>query len=277
MEIHYRQVGTRLMGWDAAYLILGTITGYLAGLFGVGGGLVLVPVLLMLFDAQQFPAENIMHLALGTSMASILFTSLASMREHHQHHAVNWQVVRTITVGILIGSALGALLAASIPTRGLGIFFALFVYFAAAQILFEVHPKASRQLPGMTGMTLTGILTGWLSSLVSIGGGTVIVPFLLWCNVPLRNAIGTSAAIGFPVAVGGTLGYVVTGMSISALPAYSMGFVYLPALFWVALAAIVTAPWGAKATHHLNVKVLRKLFALLLLGLATKLLLKVLT
>jgi uncharacterized membrane protein YfcA len=268
MEIHYRQVGTRLMGWDAAYLILGTITGYLAGLFGVGGGLVLVPVLLMLFDAQQFPAENIMHLALGTSMASILFTSLASMREHHQHHAVNWQVVRTITVGILIGSALGALLAASIPTRGLGIFFALFVYFAAAQI---------RQLPGMTGMTLTGILTGWLSSLVSIGGGTVIVPFLLWCNVPLRNAIGTSAAIGFPVAVGGTLGYVVTGMSISALPAYSMGFVYLPALFWVALAAIVTAPWGAKATHHLNVKVLRKLFALLLLGLATKLLLKVLT
>ena len=264
------------MGWDAAYLILGAITGYLAGLFGVGGGLVLVPVLLMLFDAQQFPAENIMHLALGTSMASILFTSLASMRKHHQHDAVNWQVVRSITPGILIGTALGALLAASIPTRGLGIFFALFVYFAAAQILFDVHPNATRQLPGMAGITLTGILTGWLSSLVSIGGGTVIVPFLLWCNVSLRNAIGTSAAIGFPVAVGGTIGYVLTGVSAHDLPAHSLGFVYLPALLWVALASTITAPLGAKTTHHLKVGLLRKLFALLLLVLATKLLFKVL-
>ena len=264
------------MGWGAAYLILGAITGYLAGLFGVGGGLVLVPVLLMLFDAQQFPAENIMHLALGTSMASILFTSLASMRKHHQHDAVNWQVVRSITPGILIGTALGALLAASIPTRGLGIFFALFVYFAAAQILFDVHPNATRQLPGMAGITLTGILTGWLSSLVSIGGGTVIVPFLLWCNVSLRNAIGTSAAIGFPVAVGGTIGYVLTGVSAHDLPAHSLGFVYLPALLWVALASTITAPLGAKTTHHLKVGLLRKLFALLLLVLATKLLFKVL-
>jgi uncharacterized membrane protein YfcA len=276
MEIHYRQVGTRLMEWDAAYLILGAITGYLAGLFGVGGGLVLVPVLLILFDAQQFPAENIMHLALGTSMASILFTSLASMRKHHQHSAVNWQVVRNITPGILIGTALGALLAASIPTRGLGIFFALFVYFAAAQMLLEVRPPASRQLPGIGGITLAGILTGWLSSLVSIGGGTIIVPFLLWCNVSLRNAIGTSAAIGFPVAVGGTVGYVLTGMNVAALPVHSLGFVYLPALFWVALATVLTAPQGAKATHHLKVGLLRKLFALLLLLLATKLLFKVL-
>lgn len=265
------------MGWDAAYLILGAITGYLAGLFGVGGGLVLVPVLLMLFDAQQFPAENIMHLALGTSMASILFTSLASMRKHHQHDAVNWQVVRSITPGILIGTALGALLAASIPTRGLGIFFALFVYFAAAQMLLEVRPPASRQLPGIGGITLVGILTGWLSSLVSIGGGTIIVPFLLWCNVSLRNAIGTSAAIGFPVAVGGTVGYMFTGMAAHALPAHSLGFVYLPALFWVALATVITAPLGAKATHHLKVGLLRKLFAVLLIALATKLLWKLLT
>ncbi len=265
------------MGWDAAYLILGAITGYLAGLFGVGGGLVLVPVLLMLFDAQQFPAENIMHLALGTSMASILFTSLASMSKHHQHSAVNWQVVRSITPGILIGTALGTLLAASIPTRGLGIFFALFVYFAAAQMLLEVRPPASRQLPRIGGITLAGILTGGLSSLVSIGGGTIIVPFLLWCNVSLRNAIGTSAAIGFPVAVGGTIGYVLTGVSAHDLPAHSLGFVYLPALFWVALASTITAPLGAKATHYLKVGLLRKLFAVLLIALATKLLWKLLT
>ncbi len=264
------------MEWYVAYLTLGAIAGYLAGLFGVGGGLVLVPILLLLFDAQQFPAEHVMHLALGTSMANILFTSLASMRKHHQHGAVNWRVVRDITPGILLGTGIGAVFATSISPHFLGIFFALFVYFAAAQILFDARPHASRQLPGMAGMTITGILTGWLSSMVSIGGGTIITPFLLWCNVSLRNAIGTSAAIGFPIAVGGTLGYIVTGMSLPALPAPNLGFVYLPALLWVALASVITAPLGAKATHHMKTRVLRKLFAILLIALATKMLWKVL-
>jgi uncharacterized membrane protein YfcA len=150
------------------------------------------------------------------------------------------------------------------------------VYFAAAQILLDVRPHATGQLPGTAGMTLAGILTGWLSSLVSIGGGTIVIPFLVWCNVSLKNAIGTSAAIGFPVAVGGTIGYVVTGMSVYPLPANSLGYVYLPALFWVALAGVITAPFGAKATHHMKVGLLRKLFAVLLIALATKLLWKVL-
>jgi uncharacterized membrane protein YfcA len=264
------------MEWYAAYLILGAIAGFLAGMFGVGGGLVLVPVLLFLFDSQQFPTEHVMHLALGTSMATILFTSLASMREHHLHGAVNWRVVRNITPGILLGTGIGAVFATSISPHSMGIFFSMFMYFAAAQILFDARPHASRQLPGMAGMTITGILTGWLSSLVSIGGGSIVVPFLIWCNVTLRNAIGTSAAIGFPVAVGGTLGYIVTGMSIHPLPAYSLGFVYLPALLWVALATVITAPLGAKTTHRMKTGALRKLFALLLLVLATKLLLKVL-
>lgn len=264
------------MEWYVAYLALGATAGFLAGLFGVGGGTVLVPVLLFLFDAQHFPAEHQMHLALGTSMAVILFTSLASLRKHHQHGAVNWRVVRGLTPGILLGTALGTLLAASIPTRGLGMFFALFVYFAAAQILFDVRPHASRQLPGTAGMTLTGVFTGWLSSLVSIGGGTVVTPFLLWCNVPLRNAIGTSAAIGFPVAVGGTLGYIATGLSNHMLPQPSLGFVYLPALLWVAAASVVTAPLGAMAAHRMEVGLLRKLFAVLLIALATRMLWKVL-
>jgi uncharacterized membrane protein YfcA len=217
----------------------------------------------------------VMLLALGTSMAAILFTSLASLRAHHGHGAVNWHVVRNITPGILLGTAMGASLAAYIPTRGLAIFFTLFVYAVAAQILLDIRPHAARQLPGAVGMTLTGMLTGCLSSLVSIGGGSIIVPFLAWCNVSLRNAIGTSAAIGFSVAVGGTVGYVVTGMRISSLPAHSLGFVYLPALIWIALASVVTAPLGAKTTHHMKIGLLRKLFALLLLVLATKLLLKV--
>lgn len=264
------------MEWYAGYLVLGSVAGFLAGLFGVGGGLILVPVLLMMFDAQHFSAEYTMHLALGTSMATIVFTSLASMRKHHQHGAVDWRVVRRITPGILLGTALGALLASFIPTRGLGIFFTLFVYFAAVQILIDKRPHSSRQLPGMAGMTLTGALTGWISSLVSIGGGTIIVPFLIWCNTPLRDAIGTSSAIGFPIAVGGTLGYIVIGLNADSLPSPHLGFIYLPALFGVVLAGAFTAQLGAKTAHRLQLGILRKLFSLLLLALATKLLFKVL-
>ncbi len=263
------------MEWVIAYLALGAVAGFLAGLFGVGGGLILVPVLLLLFDAQHFPAASALHMALGTSMATIVFTSLASMYKHHQHAAVNWRVVRDITPGILLGAALGAWSAASIAPRVLGIFFALFVYFVAVQILLDVRPKASRQLPRFTGMSSFGIFTGWISSLVSIGGGTITVPFMVWCNVPLRKAIGTSAAIGFPIAVGGSAGYIFTGMSLHALPAPNLGYIYLPALLWVALATISTAPLGAKATHRMPVATLRKLFALGLIVLATKMLLKV--
>jgi len=265
------------MEWYAGYLLLGAIAGFLAGLFGVGGGLLLVPVLVMTFDAQHFPSEHIMHLALGTSMSTILFTSLSSMRKHHQLGAVNWQVVRIITPGILLGTAIGALTASTIPTAGLGIFFALFVYFAAVQMLVDKRPHASRQLPGAAGMTSFGTATGWISSLVSIGGGTLVVPFLLWCNLPIRNAIGTASAIGFPIAIGGTLGYISVGSQVEALPDMHLGYVYLPALFWIASATILTAPLGAKAAHSLNVELLRKLFAGLLIVLASKLLFKVLT
>ncbi|HEY0666102.1 MAG TPA: sulfite exporter TauE/SafE family protein, partial [Gallionella sp.] len=181
-----------------------------------------------------------------------------------------------ITPGILLGTALGALFAAAIPTRGLGIVFAAFVYLAALQILLDLRPRPTRQLPGAPGMTLTGTFTGWISSLVSIGGGTVVIPFLVRCNVPLRHAIGTAAAIGFPIAVGGSTGYALTGYGVPDLPANTLGYVYLPALFWVALASVVTAPLGARATHRMKVGLLRKLFAVLLIALATRLLWKVL-
>lgn len=264
------------MEWLAAYLILGAIAGFLGGMFGIGGGTVLVPVLLMLFEAQRFPPEHTMHLALGSSMAIILFTSVASMRKHHQHGAVNWRVVFSITPGILLGTAIGSLVAASISPHFLTIFFALFVYFAATQILLDIRPHASRQLPGIMGMTLMGTFTGWLSTLVSVGGGTMTVPFLIWCNVPLRHAIGTASAIGFPIAVGGTAGYMLTGMHATALPSLSLGYVYLPAMLGCAFVSVITAPIGAKTAHRTNVATLRKLFAVLLLGLATKLLWKVL-
>lgn len=262
---------------EPAYLLLGATVGLLGGMFGIGGGTVLVPVLLLLFDAEHFPPAHLLHLALGTSMATIIFTALASLYKHHQHKAVNWPVVHTITPGILVGTGLGTILATSIPANFLGMFFALFVYFAAAQILFDVQPPASRQLPGNAGIQLFGVFAGTLSSLVSIGGGTVTIPFLLWGNLALRQAIGTSAAISFPVAIGGTVGYIATGIHATGLPPLSLGYVYLPALLWTASASVITAPLGALAAHRMNTGVLRKLFALLLLALATKLLLKVLS
>jgi len=264
------------MEWYLAYLVLGALAGFLGGMFGIGGGTVLVPVLLWLFEAQQFPHEHAMHLALGSSMAIIFFTSLASMRKHHQHGAVNWRVVGTISPGILLGTAIGALFASKVSPHFLTLFFALFVYFAAIQILLDIRPHASRQLPSTMGMSLMGVATGWFSALVSVGGGTITVPFLIWCNMPIRHAIGTAAAIGFPIAVGGTLGYVLTGMVIPNLPAHSFGYVHLPAMLGGALASVITAPIGAKIAHRTNVALLRKLFAVLLLGLATKLLLKAL-
>lgn len=264
------------MEWYAAYLVLGAVAGFLGGMFGLGGGTVLVPVLLILFEAQRFPAEHAMHLALGSAMSVILFTSIASTHKHHQHGAVNWRIVFSISPGILLGTAIGSLVAASISPHFLTIFFSLFICFAAAQILLDVRPHASRQLPGMVGMTLMGIFTGWLSTLVSVGGGTLTVPFLVWCNVPIRHAIGTASAIGFPIAIGGTLGYILTGLHAANLPPPSLGYVYLPAMLGCALASVITAPIGAKTAHRTNVAVLRKLFAVLLLGLAAKLLLKAL-
>jgi uncharacterized membrane protein YfcA len=264
------------MEWIAAYLVLGAVAGYLGGMFGIGGGTVLVPVLLLLFDAQHFPPEHAMHMALGSAMAVILFTSMSSMRKHHHHGAVNWRVVFSISPGILLGTAIGSLVTASISPYYLTLFFALFMCFAASQILLDVQPHASRQLPGLAGMTLMGMFTGWISTLVSVGGGTLTVPFLLWCNVPLRHAIGTASAIGFPIAVGGTIGYIVTGLHATGLPTSSLGYVYLPALFGCAVISVLTAPMGARKAHRTNVAALRKWFAVLLIGLAVKLLWKVL-
>lgn len=262
------------MEWYAAYLALGLLAGFLGGLFGIGGGTILVPLLLWSFEAQGFAVGQTMHLALGTSMAVILFTALASMRKHHQHGAVQWQVVRDISPGILLGTALGAACAAYIPARGLSLVFAIFVYFAAAQILLDLRPHAARRLPSVMGMSGVGVFTGWLSSLVSIGGGTVVIPFLVWCNVPLRHAIGTSSAIGFSVAVGGSVGYILIGYQASNLPSAHLGYIYLPALFWVALASVSSASLGARVAHRIAVGMLRKAFAVLLLGLATKMLLR---
>lgn len=248
-----------------AYLVLGLFAGFVAGLLGVGGGLIIVPVLVFIFTAHHFPEQYVVHLALGTALASIIFTSISSMRAHHLHAAVDWKVWRDVTPGVVTGTLLGSVLAAYLSAHFLKVFFVLFVFYAGTQMLLDIKPKAARALPGLPGMFAAGNVIGAVSSLVGIGGGTLSIPFMTWCNVKLHRAIGTSSAIGLPIAIAGAIGYFLNGLAVSSLlPQYSLGFLYLPALAAIVATSVVTAPLGAKLAHRLPVKKLKKIFALLL-------------
>jgi uncharacterized membrane protein YfcA len=255
------------------YCAVGGIAGLLAGLFGIGGGLVIVPMLVYVFHLLNIPQELTMHLALATSMASIMFTSISSFLAHHKRGAVHWGVVKKIVFGILTGTFLGSCVASELSTNFLQIFFVVFLYFVATQLLLGKKPKAGRELPGAVGMFGVGNGIGVVSSLVGIGGGTLSVPFMLWCNIRAHQAIGTSAAIGLPIAVAGTVGYIFNGWGVVGLPQYSVGYVYLPALAGIAAASVLTAPLGVKLAHSLPVKKLKRIFSLLLYLVATKMLL----
>lgn len=260
------------MEWWWAYLAIGVTVGFLAGLLGVGGGMVMVPMLVFVFTAKGFPAEHMMHLSLATAMATIVFTSLASVLAHHRHDAVDWVVARTMAPGMVAGALAATLAAGFVPTRPLAIFFTGFMFFAAAQMFFEAKPKPLRQLPGRAGLFGAGSLIGGLSSVLAAGGAFLSIPYLARCNVPLKRAIGTAAANGFPISLAGTLGYVLNGLRVEGLPAGSLGYVYLPALALIVVASMPAAPLGARLAHRLPVKRLRILFALMLLGLALRML-----
>jgi uncharacterized membrane protein YfcA len=258
------------------YGLVGAIVGILAGLFGIGGGLVIVPMLIYAFSLQNIPHELTMHLALGTSLASIIFTSISSFLAHHKRGAVHWDIVRKIVVGILTGTFLGSCVASLMSTNFLKIFFVIFLYFVATQLLLNKKPKPGREIPGNLGMFATGNIIGVFSSLVGIGGGTLSVPFMLWCNINAHHAIGTSAAIGLPIALAGALGYIFNGWNVAGLPAYSLGYVYLPALLGIAAVSILTAPLGVRLAHSLPVDKLKRIFSLLLYVVATKMLISAL-
>jgi uncharacterized membrane protein YfcA len=254
------------------YGALGAFVGVLAGLLGVGGGLVIVPILVIAFGLQNVPQEIIMHMALGTSLASIIFTSISSFMAHHKRGAVQWQTVRRIVVGVMLGTFLGSCVAAVLSTNVLKLFFVLFLYFCAYQFLTNRRPKPTRELPGPFGMFLSGNIIGAISSWVGIGGGTLSVPYMIWCNVPVHRAIGTSAAIGLPIAIAGTAGFLYNGWGHALLPAYSIGFIYLPGLVGIAAVSVLTAPLGVKLAHSLPVDKLKKIFALLLIVVGTRML-----
>jgi len=249
------------------------LVGFLAGLLGIGGGMTLVPILSALFAAQALAGEHTVHLALGTAMASIVFTSSASVRAHHRRRAVDWSIARRLAPGMVVGALLATLASGFISQRVLALAFATIVYGGAAQMLFGARPSASRGLPGNMGMLAVGAAIGVICGLVSAGGAFLTVPFMLFCRVPILTAIGTAAAVGIPVAVVGTVGYVASGWRVDGLPTASLGFVYLPALAALVLGSVVTAPLGARLAHRMPVVALKRVFALLLFALATKMVL----
>ncbi len=269
---HYFLLTMLFDPWWLSYLFLGAFVGFFAGLLGVGGGGIMVPVLTTLFVMQGFPLDKVVHLALGTSMAAIVLTSVSSLRAHHRHDAVRWDIVRSITPGILIGTFGATFIASRVASEPLAIFFACFMAYVSLQMLLNIKPKPSRNLPGKTGMTATGLGIGGISALVAIGGGSLSVPFMTWCNVSIHKAIGTSAAIGLPIALAGTLGYLLNGWGAQGMPTLSFGFIYLPALLLLSVTSVFMAPLGARLAHRLPVATLKKIFAGLLIALCAKML-----
>ncbi|WP_028451595.1 sulfite exporter TauE/SafE family protein [Chitinilyticum aquatile] len=255
-----------------ACLAVGMVAGLLAGLFGVGGGTVIVPGLLLVFPLVGVPAVQAQHVALGTSLASIVFTGMASAYAHHRRGAVNWAAVRRLVPGILLGTVLGALIAGRMSGLLLQWIFVVFMYAMAVQILLDLKPAPGNALPGYGGNGAVGGIIGVLSSWIGIGGGSLTVPWLLRCNLPVKEAIASSAAVGVPLALAGCIGYTVSGWAVAGLPAGSLGFVYWPAVLAIVLASFPMAKQGAALAHRLPAAKLKKAFAVLLIAVASKML-----
>jgi len=254
------------------YIILGSFVGVAAGLMGIGGGGIIVPTLTMLFLMQGMAPSEVVHMALGTSMATIVITSFSSLRAHHKRGSVMWNVAKMMTPGILIGAFLATFLASILSSFYLAILFSIFMAYVSIQMFLNKKPKPSRKLLGASGQFFSGSIIGAISALVSIGGGSLSVPYLIWQNVDLKKAIGTSAAIGFPIAISGTLGYMINGWGHTDMSHLVFGYVSLPTFFIIAFFSYFTAPLGVKLTHILPVQITKRIFALLLITLSIKML-----
>lgn len=252
-------------------VVMGGLAGMMAGLLGIGGGALIVPVLVIVFEAQGVNSGIIMQAALGTSLATIVFTAISSIIAHQRRGAVNWTIFRQIAPGIVIGTLGGSFLADMLATQTLKIMFIVFMFGVAAQMARGTMATSAHaaRLPGMVGMNATGGVIGIASALFGIGGGSLSVPFMTWCGVPAKQAIATAAAIGLPIAVSGAVGYLVAGLNEPGLPPGSIGYIVLPAFAGIVVASTLAAPFGARLAHRLSDATLRRIFALFvaLLGL----------
>lgn len=256
-------------------VLLGLSTGFLAGLLGIGGGMLMVPFITLIMSSRGVLPDLAVKMAIATSMATIIFTSISSVRAHHKRGAVRWDIVKRLAPGIVVGSIVGSLgVFSMLKGSYLAIFFGLFVGFSATQMFLDKKPAPTRQMPGTAGQFAAGGFIGFLSGLVGAGGGFISVPFMTWCNVAIHSAVATSAALGFPIAVANVIGYVVSGLSATGLPAGAVGYIWLPALVVIATCSFFIAPLGAKAAHKLPVGKLKRIFASILYVLAAYMLWK---
>ena len=250
-------------------MLCGGISGFLAGLLGIGGGMILVPFMILVFGHLGFNPEVIVHMAIATGMATILFTTSSAIWAHHKHGSVDWKLVVALSPGMIFGGLVGGSeLFEALKTSWLSLFFALFIVYRSIQMLLNKKPKPGRELPGPIGLFGFGTFAGALASLVGAGGAFITVPFMLWCNVKPHNAMASSSGLGFPIAAAATLGYMYGSWGNPNLPAGSLGFVYLPAVACIVAVSIFTAPIGAKMARKLNVGQLKRVFGVMLLFLA---------
>ncbi|ADJ27579.1 sulfite exporter TauE/SafE family protein [Nitrosococcus watsonii] len=257
-----------------AYLALGALVGTLAGLLGIGGGLVIVAVLVHLFSAQGIGNGLTMHMAIGTSQATIVMTSIAAIWAHHRQRGVLWPIMAAMASGIVLGALLGAVIAEALSGQVLKGLFGSFALLIAWRMGVDIHPAAVHSLPRRWILALMGALIGTVSALFGIGGGSLTVPYLVWHSIPMRNAVGTASACGFPLAVSGTCGFVWMGWDKLGLPAWSSGYVYWPAAVSIVATSMLFAPLGARLAHRLASITLKRIFAIFLGGLGLEMLLE---
>ncbi len=255
-----------------ANVLLGMCAGFLAGLFGIGGGMVIVPVLSFLFSAQGMPKEIIMIMAIATSLATIILTALSSVAAHHRLGSVLWDKVLRLTPGILLGAMSGATIADAIRSDVLRLIFVGFLLYAGMQMAAGATPKTGAASYSKLTDFLASTGIGLLSALVGIGGGTLTVPYLAYCGYPMRNAVAVSSACGLPIALAGTASYMALGMKAQGLPDWSLGYVYLPSVLGVGFGSLFTAPLGAKLAQKLPARQLKRYFSVLIFLIAIKLL-----
>ncbi|WP_440997626.1 sulfite exporter TauE/SafE family protein [Arhodomonas sp. SL1] len=258
----------------AIYLLAGASAGFASGLFGIGGGLIIVPVLLAVFAWQGMDPAVATHLAIGSSLATIIVTSISSLRAHWRLENILWAVWRPLALGLVAGALAGAQVAGLMPGDLLQGVFGTFVLVMAARMAFGGQPPAHRSVPGPLGLGAVGVGIGAVSSIVGIGGGSLTVPFLAWCAVPMRAAVGTSAAAGLPIAAAGTVGFIIAGglHARAELPEWATGFIYWPAVAGITAASVLLAPVGARLASRLPQHILKRAFAVFLVLVGARLL-----
>ena len=251
------------------FALVGLLAGFSAGYLGIGGGLVLVPALTWIFLGDEATRDLAVHLAVATSLATMLLTSLSSVVAHQRRGGIDWRVVGHLAPGLLLGAVLGAVLADRLSTPALGRVFGAYALLAGLQLLIGAAPRGERALPGPVPGTAIGSVFGAISSLVGIGGGSLTVPWFLWHGMRAQRAVATAAACGYPIAVAGTATFVWLGRD-AGTPGEALGYVYGPAFLGIVVVSVIAAPLGAAAVHRSPPHVVRKVFGAMLIAVAIR-------